>query len=232
MQKTVLITGANRGLGLEFSHQYALAGWRVIAACRSPQSASELLALAQQNFDMKIEALDVADFAQIDKLSAKLADERIDVLLNNAGVYGDVSGKGFGKIDYQAWAATLAINTMAPVKMAEAFLPQLERGESKLIVAVSSLMGSMADNTSGGSYLYRSSKAGLNAAMKSLSLELRPRSIGVLIFHPGWVRTDMGGKNALMDADESVSGMRQVIADFNLDQSGQFVKYDGSLVPW
>ena len=232
MQKTVLITGANRGLGLEFARQYAESGWRVIAACRQPAQAHELISLAEMYPDVQIEVLDVADFAQIDALSALLAEDAIDVLLNNAGVYGDSAQHGFGSLDYQAWAQTLAVNTLAPVKMAEAFLPQLERSQKKLLVAVSSLMGSMADNTSGGSLLYRSSKAGLNAAMKSLALDLRPKAIGVLIFHPGWVRTDMGGKNALMDADESVSGMRQVIADFNLDQSGQFVKYDGSLVPW
>ena len=121
---------------------------------------------------------------------------------------------------------------MAPLKMVEAFLPQLLRGENKLIATVSSLMGSMSDNTSGGSYLYRSSKAGLNAVMKSLSVDLLPRSIGVLILHPGWVRTDMGGKNALIDVEESVSGMRKIIDAFSLSQTGQFIKYDGSIAPW
>ena len=232
MQKTVLITGASRGLGLEFCRQYATAGWRVIAACRVPSAAVELSALAKKHPCLQIEALDVADFVQIDTLSARLADETIDVLLNNAGVYGDKSGQGFGQLDYAAWTSTLVVNTMAPVKMAEAFLPQLERGENKLIASVSSLMGSMTDNTSGGSMLYRSSKAGLNAVMKSLSIDLRSRSIGVLLLHPGWVRTDMGGKNALIDAEESVSGMRRRIEAFTLDQSGSFVRYDGDLASW
>lgn len=232
--KTILITGANRGLGLEFCRQYTAEGWRVIAACRHPEGATELALLSEEYSHLQIEALDVSDFAQIDALSAKLSGESIDVLLNNAGVYGDKPGHGFGHLDYQAWAETLAINTMAPVKMAEAFLPHIERSKTKLIATVSSLMGSMTDNTSGGSLLYRSSKAGLNAVMKSLSIDLLPRSIGVLILHPGWVRTDMGGSNALIDVEESVLGMRQRIDGFTLDQTGNFVRYDegASIVPW
>ncbi|WP_347988802.1 SDR family oxidoreductase [Methylomonas sp. AM2-LC] len=232
MQKTVLITGANRGLGLEFSRQYAEAGWRVITACRQPKAAHALQKLADEYSSLQIEVLDVGDFAQIDALSEKLAEETIDVLLNNAGVYGDKAEHSFGQLDYQAWAHTLAINTLAPIKMAEAFLPQLENGKSKLIVNVSSLMGSLTDNTSGGSLLYRSSKAGLNAAMKSLSLDLRPKSIGILILHPGWVKTDMGGENALIEVEESVSGMIEQIKVFSLDKTGMFIRYDGGLVPW
>ena len=158
--RTVLVTGANRGLGLEFCRQYAVAGWRVIAACRQPESAEALRALAVQHGNLAIETLDVADFAQIDALAGKLNGEAIDVLLNNAGIYGDEAGKGFGHLDYAKWQMTLAVNTMAPVKMAEAFLPHLQRGQDKLIASVSSLMGSMTDNGGGGSLLYRSSKAG------------------------------------------------------------------------
>ena len=168
----------------------------------------------------------------IDALSLRLADQSIDVLLNNAGVYPDKPEQGFGWIDYPEWSKTLLINTMAPVKLAEAFLPQLERGHKKLIVAVSSLMGSIADNSSGGSLLYRTSKAGLNAAMKNLAIDLAARSLGVLILHPGWVKTDMGGQNALIEAKESVTGMRKQIDAFSLEQSGCFIKYDGSRLPW
>lgn len=231
--KTVLITGSNRGLGLEFCRQYAAAGWRVIAACRRPDSDTELGILAKQYPQLEIERLDVADFSQIDALSARMGDQSLDVLLNNAGIYGDTPGHGFGGVDYAKWAETLRINTLAPVKMAEAFLPHLERGETKLIATVSSLMGSMADNTSGGSLIYRSSKAGVNAAMKSLSIDLLPRSIGVLILHPGWVRTDMGGPNALIGVEESVSGMRRCIDNFRLEDTGSFVRYDdGCPMPW
>ncbi|TPQ25924.1 SDR family oxidoreductase [Methylomonas koyamae] len=230
--QTLLITGANRGLGLEFCRQYAAAGCEVIAACRRPEQAAQLRALAGQYSNIEISALDVADLAQIEALAASLAGRKIDVLINNAGVYGDQSGRGFGKLDYQTWASTLAINVMAPVKLAECFLPHLQRSEKPLIASLSSLMGSMADNTSGGSILYRSSKAGLNAAMKSLAIDLRSSGVGVLILHPGWVRTDMGGPNGLIDVEESVSGMRRLIAEFELADSGRFFKYDGSPLPW
>lgn len=230
--QSVLITGANRGLGLEFCRQYAEAGWRVIATCRNPAQATELIRLSNQHANMQIEALDVADFARIDALSSRLDSEPIDVLLNNAGVYPDKQACGFGRLDYPAWLEGLTINSMAPVKLAEAFLPHILRSQKKLIVSISSLMGSMADNQSGGSILYRSSKAALNSAMKSLAVDLLPQSIGVLILHPGWVLTDMGGKNALIDVEESVTGMRQQIEKFTLTQSGSFLKYDGSVLPW
>lgn len=232
MQKTILITGANRGLGLEFCRQYLEAGWRVIATTRLPSTAKVLTALAKEYSSLQIEALDVADFTQITSLSERLAEESIDVLLNNAGVYGDRSGQTFGAIDCQEWAKTFEINTMAPVKVAEAFLPQLENGRNKLIVSVSSLMGSMTDNTSGGSLIYRSSKAALNAVMKSLAIDLKSKAIGILILHPGWVKTDMGGENALIEVEESVSGMIEQIKAFEIQQTGSFIRYDGGLVPW
>ncbi|CAA9892310.1 Short-chain dehydrogenase/reductase SDR [Candidatus Methylobacter favarea] len=229
---TVLITGSNRGLGLEFCRQYAREGWDIIACCRKPEQAFKLDELVRQYNTIRIEALDVADFSQIDALSQKLSDCCIDVLINNAGVYKDHREHVFGKLDYQAWTETLLVNTLSPVKMAEAFLPQIQRSEKKLIASISSLMGSMADNDAGGSIFYRSSKAALNAAMKSLAIDLKGQSIGVLIFHPGWVKTDMGGTNALINADESVSGMRSVINSFSLEHSGSFIKYDGALLPW
>jgi NAD(P)-dependent dehydrogenase (short-subunit alcohol dehydrogenase family) len=232
MQKTILITGANRGLGLEFTRQYVAAGWRVIATSRTPANATALQELAAKYPDIQIHALDVADFAAIDALAAQLKAEKIDVLLNNAGIFGDETGKGIGQLDYTNWAATLLTNTIAPIKIAEAFLDHVERGQDKLIASVSSLMGSVGDNTSGGCYLYRSSKAGLNAAMKSLSIDLCPRGIGVVILHPGWVKTDMGGTNAPIEVEESIAGMRQVLADFTLEQSGSFIRYDGKLAPW
>jgi NAD(P)-dependent dehydrogenase (short-subunit alcohol dehydrogenase family) len=229
---TVLITGANRGLGLEFCRQYAEAGWNVIACCRNPKQTSELNALSQHYTSMQIEALDVVHLDQIEALSTKLSDTAIDVLINNAGVYEDNRSNGFGQLDYQAWQHSLLINTLAPMKMAEAFLPQIQHSSKKLIVNISSLMGSVSDNDSGGSILYRSSKAALNAAMKSLSIELSNQNIGVLILHPGWVQTDMGGANALIDSKTSVSGMCAVINGFTLAQSGAFIKYDGKPMPW
>jgi NAD(P)-dependent dehydrogenase (short-subunit alcohol dehydrogenase family) len=229
---TVLITGANRGLGLEFCRQYAEQGWHVIACARNPDDAFDLNNLAGHHSTIQLETLDIEKFKQIDALSEKLAHQPIDVLINNAGIYRDNKNNGFGHFDYQAWTESLLVNTEAPVKMAEAFLPQIKNSDKKLIVSISSLMGSMADNDSGGSIFYRSSKAALNAAMKSLAIELQNQSVGVLIFHPGWVKTDMGGPNALINAEQSVSGMRTLIQDFSLNQSGSFVKYDGTPMPW
>jgi NAD(P)-dependent dehydrogenase (short-subunit alcohol dehydrogenase family) len=229
---TALITGANRGLGLEFCRQYAVDGWDVIACCRKPEQALDLDGFARQYTTIQVKTLDVSELGQIDALSQQLADCHIDVLINNAGVYGDLQSVGFGQLDYQAWMNSLLINTLAPVKMAEAFLPQIKKSDKKLIVNISSLMGSIADNDGGGSILYRSSKAALNAAMKSLAIGLKDQSVGVLIFHPGWVKTDMGGPNALLNAELSVAGMRTLIEKFSLDQSGSFVKYDGTPMPW
>ena len=224
---TVLITGASRGLGLEFCKQYAAEGWQVLAVAETRRRPANWPIFLK----CRVFPLDVSDFAQIDNLAAQLQDTAIDVLINNAGVYGGPH-HGFGQLDYTAWTRTLTVNTQAPVKMAEAFLPHLKRGDKKLLVSISSQMGSIADNSSGGSILYRTSKAALNAAMKSIAIDLKDQGIGVLVLHPGWVKTDMGGPNALIDAQESVAGMRNVIARFTLAQSGSFLKYDGSTLPW
>jgi NAD(P)-dependent dehydrogenase (short-subunit alcohol dehydrogenase family) len=228
----ILITGANRGLGLEFCRQYGEQGWRVFACCRQPENATELQALAGQWSHLTLHALEVSNFQQIDQLAAQLVSEPLDVLLCNAGVYGDKKEHGFGALDYDAWQESLLINTLAPVKLAEAFLPDLLKAQHPRIVVISSLMGSMADNNSGGSILYRSSKAGLNAAMKSLAIDLCPQNIAVLILHPGWVQTDMGGSRAPTSPQESIAGMRSVIADFTLQQSGSFLDYRGEQLPW
>ena len=230
--KTVLVTGANRGLGFEFCLQYAQAGWQVFAACRDPQKAQDLNRIAEQYKSIQVVTLDVSQHDQIDSLALKFMGEPLDLLISNAGVYGDSVGQGFGAINYSDWRDTLEINVMSAIKLAEAFREPLAKSEQGLFVAISSLMGSIADNNSGGSLLYRSSKAALNAAMKSLSFDIKSSGIGVLIFHPGWVRTDMGGPNGLCDAPESIAGMRQQIEQFEMQQTGQFIKYDGTKMPW
>lgn len=229
---SVLITGASRGLGLEFCRHYADAGLEVIATCRNPQAAEDLNRLARQNPAVGVQRLDVTDHAAVYRLAMQLSDRRLDVLIANAGVYGDSAGNGFGNIDYAVWRQTMETNLFGVVKVAEAFAPHLKRGDRPVIAALSSLMGSMTDNSSGGSLLYRSSKAALNAVMKSLAIDLNASGIGVLIFHPGWVKTDMGGPHALIDAKTSVAGMVRQIAAFRPSQSGCFLKYDGSVCPW
>ncbi len=226
---TVLITGANRGIGLEFTKQYALDGWHVFACCREPQSASALQAIASTNNNVQTLALDVGDFAQIDALALQLKRESIDLLLNNAGVYPSSS---FGNTDYSAWADGFKTNSMAPLKMVEAFVQQISRSQHKKIATLSSKMGSIDDNTSGESYSYRTSKTAVNMVMKSLSIDLKPYGISVVTLHPGWVKTDMGGSNALINSQTSVSGMRKVIADLNLSSTGKFIAYDGKAINW
>ena len=226
---TILITGANRGLGLEFVTQYARDGWQVIACTREPNSATALTSLSAQFANIRIVALDVNDFSQIDQVAKQLASEKIDVLINNAGIYPSSS---WGKVNYDDWAQAFRINTMAPLKMAEAFLPHVASSELKKIVTLSSKMGSLDDNTSGGSYIYRSSKAAVNMVMKSLSIDLKTKGIASTILHPGWVQTDMGGPNGLINAEQSITGLREVIAALTLGNSGRFIAYDGKEIAW
>lgn len=236
--KTVLITGANRGIGLEFCRQYSADGWRVLACSRDPKRSDELNKLAAQYPGLiKTYALDVADHAQIEHLAQVLANESpatesIDLLINNAGIYPDSDKKGFGHTDYQEWMRAFRINTMAPLKMAETFAAHIARSKQKTIVTITSMMGSIADNGSGGSYLYRSSKAAVNMVVKSLAIDLKTVGVTAVVFHPGWVKTDMGGPNAMISTEQSVSGMRQVIGRITLADSGKFFSYDGQVIPW
>lgn len=229
---TVLISGANRGIGLGFCKQYAEKGWNVHACCRNPEQATELKQLSASYPLLTVHAVDVQNHNDIDDLAKQLSTVNIEVLIANAGIYGDSREHGFGNLDYQEWFKTFETNVMGVVKMAEAFLPNLKRSQKPVIAALSSQMGSIADNGSGGSILYRSSKAALNAAMKSLAIDLQDNGIGVLIFHPGWVKTDMGGQHALIDVQTSVSGMIEQISFFKMPQTGSFIKYDGSILPW
>ncbi|BCK87616.1 hypothetical protein MIZ01_1407 [Sideroxyarcus emersonii] len=231
--KTLLITGANRGIGLEFCKQYAADGWRVLACCRDPGKADELNRLAARHPDLiKLHALDITNHAQIEQLAKTLSGESIDLLLNNAGIYPAADKHGFGHTDYAEWMAAFNINTMAPLKMVETFVEQIARSKLKLIVTITSQMGSMDDNSSGGSYLYRSSKAAANMVVKSLSVDLKAQGITSVAFNPGWVKTDMGGPNAMIEVEQSVADMRKVIAGLTLADSGKFIGNDGVVIPW
>lgn len=230
---TTLITGANRGIGLEFVRQYAAAGWQVHATCRAPQKATALQALADRyHSQITLHALDVADFTAIDHLAARLAGSAIDLLLNNAGIYPDRASRGFGDIDYAAWEMAFRVNAMAPLRLAEAFVQHVAHSGQKKMAFLTSKMGSMGDNGSGGAYAYRSSKAALNAVAKSLAIDLAPHGISVAILHPGWVKTDMGGPNAWITPEQSVHGLRRQIERLDLASTGRFIDYDGKVVPW
>ena len=231
--KTILITGANRGIGLELCKQYANDGWRVLACCRHPDKAEELNKLAVQYSDLvRILALDVEDHAQIEGLAQMLSNETIDLLINNAGVYPASDAGGFGRTDYAEWNAAFRINTMAPLKMAETFTKQIARSEQKIIVTITSQMGSVADNSSGGNYLYRTSKAAANMVVKSMAIDLREKGITTVAMNPGWVKTEMGGPNAMLSVEQSVTDMRQVIDKLTLKDSGKFFGNDGVVIPW
>ena len=230
---SVLVTGSNRGLGLEWVRQYAAAGWRVYATCRYPDQADDLQRLKSQDPNVSVHPLDVTQPDQIREMAVALGDGPLDVLINNAGVYRERWGKDpVGRIDYADWLDTFAVNTLGAMRVSEALVDSLARSERRLSVAISSHMGSIADIGAPNDYAYRSSKAALNAAMKGLSLDLARRGIGVLILHPGWVRTRMGGDKAPLAPTESVTGMRRLIDRFRQDLSGHFYRYDGVEMPW
>jgi NAD(P)-dependent dehydrogenase (short-subunit alcohol dehydrogenase family) len=241
---TVLITGAGRGLGLELARQYLADGWQVIACARSPERCPELSTLAGQanksGAQLEIAALDVTDHVAIDALAEKMRGRAIDVLLNSAGTMGagnfaaqGVSFGKFGTSDFSDWAQTFRINTIGPMKMAEAFVTHVAQSEQKKIVSLTSILGSIAKNTIGGLYAYRASKAALNAVMHSMAIDLgRKYQIIAIPIHPGWVRTDMGGPRADIDATTSVSGMRAVIAGLDLAKAGRYWMYNGEELPW
>jgi NAD(P)-dependent dehydrogenase (short-subunit alcohol dehydrogenase family) len=229
---STLITGANRGLGLEFARQYLADGWRVYAGCRNPDSASELRRLADASDDkLQILALDVTDSVIVQAAAAKLDGQAIDLLLNNAGI-GGPRDQTIGNMDYDAWAKVLEVNTMGPMRVSEAFVDHVARSERKLIVTLTSGMGSIADNTSGGSIAYRSSKAAVNMVMRSLAIDLAPLRITCVVINPGWVLTDMGGPHATLTAAESVAMLRRQIDSLGPPQSGKFFNFEGREYAW
>jgi NAD(P)-dependent dehydrogenase (short-subunit alcohol dehydrogenase family) len=229
---TVLVTGANRGLGLEFARQYAADGWKVYAACRRPDEASALGQLAAgSGGHVEAIALDVTDTASVRAAAAELAGIPIDLLVNNAGV-GSPKGQKLGSLDYAAWQRVLDTNTLGPMRVVEAFLGHVEKGGQKKIVTITSGMGSIGDNGSGGSYAYRSSKAAVNMVVKSLSIDLAERGITCIVLNPGWVRTDMGGPGGRLSPEQSIAGMRKVIAGLTPADSGKFFNHDGGQYPW
>ncbi|HEX4046026.1 MAG TPA: SDR family oxidoreductase [Gammaproteobacteria bacterium] len=230
--QTILITGANRGIGLEMTKQYLTAGWQVFACCRNPQQADALKQLkTQHNNQLIIIKLDVRNLDEIQQLPAQLNHQPIDILMNNAGVIGSRAAT-LQDSESANWLETFKINTLGPALLTQTLLDQVAKSKLKLIVNISSSMGSISANTEGGYYLYRASKAGLNAITKSLAVDLKEKNITVIAIHPGWVKTDMGGEHALISPEQSVAGIRQVLEKITLQDTGAFIKYNGDRLAW
>jgi len=229
---SVLITSASRGIGLEFARQYAAEGWRVLAACRNPSAADTLQAIARAS-NGRVDALemDVSDLKSVRHAAERVPDQSIDVLINSAGIMGKV-GQHIGDLDYDSWAEVLDVNTMGPMRVTEAFIEHLRRGQRKLNLTITSGMGSIADNTSGGWIAYRTSKAAVNMLMRTLAEDLKGSGVTCVLLNPGWVKTDMGGPNANITAEKSVANMRHVIDRLTAADSGKFYHHDGSEYPW
>jgi NAD(P)-dependent dehydrogenase (short-subunit alcohol dehydrogenase family) len=232
MTNTVLITGANRGLGLEFARQYAADGWRVVAACRDPQAAEALQRLARES-DGRLTplALDVAAAGSAQQAARQVGSAAVDILINGAGIYGQ-RHQATGSVDYEDWTRVLKVNTMGPLRVLEAFLENVARSTRRLVVTITSGMGSLADNTSGGSIPYRTSKAAVNMVMRTAAIDLAQRGVSCVLINPGWVKTDMGGPGARLTPQASIGAMRQLIDKLGPSDSGRFYNYDGHEYPW
>ena len=224
--KTVLVTGANRGLGLEFARQYAADGWKVIGTARSPEKATELRALG-----VRVMQLDVADAGSVATLAEALEGQSIDLLVNNAGIM-DRDSSSIEKIDFDSVARVLAVNTVGPMRVTQALLDNLRSGSGKQIVHITSGLGSIENNVRGGFLGYRESKAALNMFNRSLAAELGDEGFTCVVMSPGWVQTDMGGDGATLTPGESIAGMKKVISSLTVEDNGSYQSWDGEILPW
>ena len=222
---TVLVTGANRGLGLEFTRQLQAKGYKVIGTARNPGKAAELKATGA-----RVEQLDVASQASVDALAEGLKGVPIDILINNAGM-AIREDSSLDTLDFDAMERTFQVNSLGPLRVTQALLPNLEAGRAKTIINITSRLGSIELST-GGLYSYRTSKTALNQINKIVSLELAPRGFTSVVLHPGWVQTDMGGADATLTIPESITGMLTVIDGLTIEQSGKFYDFSGEELPW
>jgi NAD(P)-dependent dehydrogenase (short-subunit alcohol dehydrogenase family) len=222
---TILITGAGRGLGLELARQYKEDGWRLIGTVREAKAKAAL-----EKLGVEAHSTDVTNRKQIEKLAADLRGVSIDVLFCNAGIVGR-KGMALGSFDYESWEEVLRVNLLGAAAVGEALIGNVTASERKVIAMMSSRLGSISEMR-GETLPYATSKAALNALAKGLSVTLASRGIIVVALSPGWVRTDMGGKSAPLAPETSVRGLRQVIAGLKRSDSGKFLSYDGSTIPW
>lgn len=230
--KTVLITGANRGIGLEHVRRFAERGAHVFATARSPADATELKALiADQEGRIEMLAYEASDSEAPARLKAALGDTPLDLLFANAGASGGKS-QSFGSVDVDNVLQLIRINALAPLKLVEALADNVACSQRKVIAFQSSLMGSVGDNSSGGYYAYRLAKGALNMIAKGVANELRPRGVIAVALHPGWVRTRMGGESAPVPVDECVAGQQRLLDSLTPGESGRFFNCDGKELPW
>jgi NAD(P)-dependent dehydrogenase (short-subunit alcohol dehydrogenase family) len=225
------ITGTNRGLGLEFVSQLAKRGETVFATCRDLKNASQLVDLSNDNKNVHLIEMDVAENSSRERGLERIQDEVIDVVINNAGIYGPRNAN-FGELKEDDWSNVFQTNVIAPLLLTQLIIERVRNSSIKKLIFLTSKMGSIEDNQGGGAYIYRSSKSALNAAVKSVSIDLRSQGFIAAMLHPGWVRTDMGGPNGLIDTQTSVQGMVSVIDTLTAEQSGGFLNYDGQVIPW
>lgn len=226
-----VVTGANRGIGLEFARQLLDRGDDVVGTARRPDEADELRELGETlDGTLEIVELDVTEQDTIDALADHLGDRPVDVLINNAATM--IGAGTLDDLNEEAMFDSFDVNTLGPLRVTAALLDNLQRADHARIVNVTSKMGSIFDNTSGGSYAYRTSKAALNMATRSMAVDLKPKGIVAFVIHPGWVQTRMGGQNALIDTETSVSNMLPIIDDAGHDVTGTFQEWDGGTIPW
>jgi short-subunit dehydrogenase len=225
--KTALVTGANKGLGLEFVRQLKMKGYYIFGCCRHPEKATELNDLADEIFQLDVTSDD--DIASLQKM---LNNRPIDLLVNNAGISGQ-QGVTIGNVDRQNFLSVLNVNCVSVVKLSDALLPNLLLSENKSILVISSRMGSIADNEHGRSYAYRASKAALNCVMRSFALDVKTMGIHIMLIHPGWVKTDMGGVDGLIDVQTSVEGMiKQAEKHLSTSHAEVLHRFDGGVIAW
>ncbi len=229
---TVLITGANRGIGLGLVKEYQNSFWSVLACCRRPELATDLLkATENKRGKLKLFKLDVNSEEDIQQLLAQIQYQPIDILINNAGIWGPPHLR-FGQAEASSWLEVFRTNSIAPLLLVQALIENIKNSQCKTIVNMSSGMGSIEDNPDGKSYVYRSSKAALNMVTKCLSIDLKDQGIIAVALDPGWVRTDMGGPNAELSVEESVRGIKETIDGLSLKDSGRFINYESLSLSW
>ncbi len=233
----VLVTGASRGIGLEFVRQYAAAGWSVSACCRAPYASAELQGIAAANPAVTLAALDLTNHGAIDELAARTRSTAIDVLVNNAGIMGalpfveNLDRQHFGSIDYALWDEVFTTNTLGTVKMTEAFVDHVAASNQKKIINLSSTTGSISESRR-EALAYTTSKTALNKAMTVIAEKLRPRGIIVALLCPGYVKTRMNVGGATVEIPDSVTAMRRLIEKLTLADSGTFRRYNGDIIGW